>query len=824
MSVYKKFSPLDYATVPFNAHKQYTFNSSSAVSNKITVFDTKWTKENIGIYSSGSKSGSWERNDKFNTIKYNQLDHLFYRNFKLDVNNRLGDNHYLKQRRVLYENANILSIPAGLYGHQIKPGSFFLSSSDKVILDDKEGNLIRQGTDTTQYITDPRANVLNIGPVKGFKLYDLNTIDGYLDGFEGNNVFYKDGEPRVNPTYDSYSSKEFLPQGKYDHDDSYYFNNIEYKNVTFSEKQLADFDRFPSIEFNGSSSEFIMGHDDKFNYNKGDDFTIMFFLASGSAGSVLNSDGVTNYVLSKSTTKTIIPSPNEGTAGIARLQSTGSSQPIDVFSEPQYPFEIYLKHDNGSPYVFFERSDGNITTTVSASFNTSSEERTQLNINNQTNSDFITSSINTNNVQNLLNNNESDYAPMEVKSSTKNDFINGGGESHPNSFANPNGVQQSGRDIKLDFDMLGMDGTSPIITEIEVKFQLSIYSHGKIQISGSNDGSNWEGIAEENRSINLGGALSDIHQLSSERFFKFPNTNAYKWYRLRFEENGFLGKFKANTELFNTSLESVVASPTDYFDSIDGLDDNGQPNLDFKFSISELRFYTGNKIPHVACRASSSEMQIFIDGKPSGVSKIDNSVQQTQNTANLYIGSKGGKTNYLTGSLSQINIFNRALTNIQVNNHYESSDGSPYVGNIFYSTGMVAITHPGVEESVISNPGIGNMIVGENFFIGTNAQKSKYFGIHELKFQGSHLIYEHEYQCTLDEHEFTDTLNPSARKIRSHQSPDLADFATGSLFKPYITTVGLYNENNELLVVGKLGQPIRTSDETDTTLIVRWDT
>jgi len=52
----------------------------------------------------------------------------------------------------------------------------------------------------------------------------------------------------------------------------------------------------------------------------------------------------------------------------------------------------------------------------------------------------------------------------------------------------------------------------------------------------------------------------------------------------------------------------------------------------------------------------------------------------------------------------------------------------------------------------------------------------------------------------------------------------MADFATGSLFKPYITTIGLYNENNELLVVGKLGQPIKTSNETDTTLIVRWDT
>ena len=39
----------------------------------------------------------------------------------------------------------------------------------------------------------------------------------------------------------------------------------------------------------------------------------------------------------------------------------------------------------------------------------------------------------------------------------------------------------------------------------------------------------------------------------------------------------------------------------------------------------------------------------------------------------------------------------------------------------------------------------------------------------------------------------------------------------------YVTTVGLYNEDNELLVVGKLGQPIRMSDETDTTFIVCFD-
>jgi len=94
----------------------------------------------------------------------------------------------------------------------------------------------------------------------------------------------------------------------------------------------------------------------------------------------------------------------------------------------------------------------------------------------------------------------------------------------------------------------------------------------------------------------------------------------------------------------------------------------------------------------------------------------------------------------------------------------------------------------------------------------------------DIKFQGSHLIYENEYKCTIDEFEYNNTLNPTARKLTSLEDENIADFATGSLFKPYITTVGLYNENNELLIVGKLGQPIRTSNETDTTIILRWDT
>ena len=93
-----------------------------------------------------------------------------------------------------------------------------------------------------------------------------------------------------------------------------------------------------------------------------------------------------------------------------------------------------------------------------------------------------------------------------------------------------------------------------------------------------------------------------------------------------------------------------------------------------------------------------------------------------------------------------------------------------------------------------------------------------------LVFRNSHLIFENEFHCTVDENEFTHTLNASARKYKSTNHGDLADFATGSNFRPYVTTIGLYNDEGELLVVGKLAQPVRTSNETDTTFVVRYDT
>lgn len=47
---------------------------------------------------------------------------------------------------------------------------------------------------------------------------------------------------------------------------------------------------------------------------------------------------------------------------------------------------------------------------------------------------------------------------------------------------------------------------------------------------------------------------------------------------------------------------------------------------------------------------------------------------------------------------------------------------------------------------------------------------------------------------------------------------------TGSYLTPYITTVGLYNDNNEMVAVAKLPTPIKNLPDYDMSIIIRFDT
>ena len=63
----------------------------------------------------------------------------------------------------------------------------------------------------------------------------------------------------------------------------------------------------------------------------------------------------------------------------------------------------------------------------------------------------------------------------------------------------------------------------------------------------------------------------------------------------------------------------------------------------------------------------------------------------------------------------------------------------------------------------------------------------------------------------------TDVINERGSEIYH-------DFVTGSYFSPFVTTVGLYNKNSDLIAVGKFPRPIPISLQTDTTYVINFDT
>ena len=78
----------------------------------------------------------------------------------------------------------------------------------------------------------------------------------------------------------------------------------------------------------------------------------------------------------------------------------------------------------------------------------------------------------------------------------------------------------------------------------------------------------------------------------------------------------------------------------------------------------------------------------------------------------------------------------------------------------------------------------------------TNDNKFLFF---KLSFQNQHTVYENYITAHVKENEFNLSYNPSLRTTSSNAYSEIKNFATGSLFHPYATTIGFYNDDNELL-------------------------
>lgn len=151
-------------------------------------------------------------------------------------------------------------------------------------------------------------------------------------------------------------------------------------------------------------------------------------------------------------------------------------------------------------------------------------------------------------------------------------------------------------------------------------------------------------------------------------------------------------------------------------------------------------------------------------------------------------------------------------------NLYFSLDGE-YCGNIIYQHGLAILT----KDNQSGGPYYGSAIYGtdvygassnpfiENIITSTNVTCS---------FSSSYTIFETQYKCTFDPSEFNFSLNPS---LITGSTGNVYGFVTGSYFNPYITTVGLYNENQDLIAVGKLAKALPSNNVTDTTILINID-
>ena len=182
-----------------------------------------------------------------------------------------------------------------------------------------------------------------------------------------------------------------------------------------------------------------------------------------------------------------------------------------------------------------------------------------------------------------------------------------------------------------------------------------------------------------------------------------------------------------------------------------------------------------------------------------------------------------------------------------------SSMTGSIIGNVMYGQGLIVITETGSYNRVGSTSGSDGWSVS---------------------FKSTHTIYEREVFCNVERGEFLGLTNytafpensgsqfipqglfsgsysighrnisrlyPASSSFKTTEVTDplsgetyltnkqysgtgsYQDFVTGSKFSPYITTIGLYDDTNDLLAIGRLAKPIKNDKELDISFLLRFD-
>lgn len=244
----------------------------------------------------------------------------------------------------------------------------------------------------------------------------------------------------------------------------------------------------------------------------------------------------------------------------------------------------------------------------------------------------------------------------------------------------------------------------------------------------------------------------------------------------------------------------------------------------------------------------------------------DNPFMRFGTKTNVYDNEDSTKERYLSGSAKVISIpqkyFGEGIKKSSVtitdgtSSYTDDSNGNliiggDKIGNVFYSQGLITITRD---------------------------SDSKLLSGWNLNYKSTQTIYENEYLLIVEPDEFNISTNPSAvvkvgeevstttdsfgvvrrvvtnpgvryiRKLSTLDNGNVLDYrytssvnptikagfeeyevsssfdSTGSYLTPFITTIGLYDDNCDLMAVAKVPQPIKSYPDLPVNFIVRFDT
>jgi len=269
----------------------------------------------------------------------------------------------------------------------------------------------------------------------------------------------------------------------------------------------------------------------------------------------------------------------------------------------------------------------------------------------------------------------------------------------------------------------------------------------------------------------------------------YNSSNAKKGH-LRFQrgKGGTLSSITSSTALNDNHwhdivIQCVTGSMQMYVD--------GTIQSSISDPIANVKVNSGDNI-HIGTRPYGKKQRRAVPQfATKGTNNINNIIKYKEYNENYIFPFKG--------SIDKFRLFNKGLTTAEVSSLYTYKRDSNIIGNVFYNHGMVVVTDLSGSYNNLHND-------------------------YTLTFKGTKDITVHNYRCIVEDGEFNVSLNPTCRKNNDINHHKLQGFTSGSEFAPYVSSIGLYDDNNDLLAIGKLAYPVRSPKEIDIIFNVQFDT